>query len=69
MFEQTRMEKTGLVLCPTSPTTKDQLSRLQPDWILVLEEYKKLAIVDLCRPSDVNNADDASVVATTTLAL
>ncbi len=28
----------------------------QPDWILVSEEHKKIAIVDLCRPSDVHHA-------------
>jgi hypothetical protein len=60
MFESTRMVKTGLVLTgllrPTSPTTIDQLGRRQPDWILVSEKDKKIAIIDLCRPSDVNNA-------------
>ncbi len=50
------MVKTGLILCPTSTTTIDQLGRRQPDWILVSEECKKITIVDLCRPSDVHNA-------------
>jgi len=56
MFEETRMVKTGLILCPTSTTTIAQLGRRQPDWILVSDEHKKIAIVDLCRPSDVHHA-------------
>jgi hypothetical protein len=56
MFEETRMVKTGLILCPTSMTTIDQLGRRQPDWTLVSDEHKKIAIVDLCRPSDVHHA-------------
>ncbi len=56
MFEETRMVKTGLVLRPASLTEIDQLGRRQPDWIVISEEYRNIAIVDLCRPSDVNNA-------------
>ncbi len=50
------MAKTGLVLCSTSLADVDQLGRRQPDWILVSEEHKTIAIVDLCRPSDVHQA-------------
>ncbi len=59
MLGETRMVKTILVLRPTSLTEidqADQLGRRQQVWILVSEEYKKIDIVDLCRPSDVNNA-------------
>jgi hypothetical protein len=48
------MAKYGLVLRSTSLTDVDQLGRRQPNWILVSEERKKIAIVDLCRPSDVH---------------
>ena len=33
---------------------EDDLGRLQPDWVIVSEAHKKLAIVDLCRPTDVH---------------
>ncbi len=61
------MAKSGLILSSTSLANADQLGRRQPDWILVLElrlgrrlpdwilvskEQKRIAIVDLCRPSD-----------------
>jgi hypothetical protein len=46
------MAKSGFVLRSTSLTDVDQLGRRQPNcqWILVSEERKKIAIVDLCRP-------------------
>ncbi len=60
VFEETRMAKSGLVLRPTSPAEVDQLDRRQPYWILVSEEYRKIAVVasvvDLCRRSDVHHA-------------
>ncbi len=68
MFEEKSLKSTGLVLRPVSATsvararkqpTTDQdseqdLGRWQPDWILVSSELKKIAILDLCRPSDVH---------------
>jgi hypothetical protein len=56
MFEETRMSRTGLVLQPTSSTTTNQLGRRQPDWVLVSETHKRIAIVNLCRPSDASPA-------------
>ncbi len=56
VFEETRIARSGLVLCPMSPAKTDQQGRRQPDWMLVSEEHKKIAIVDLCRPSDVLHA-------------
>ena len=56
VFEETRMARTGLVLRPTPLATTDQLGRRQSDWILVSKTHKKIAIVDLCRPSDVHPA-------------
>ena len=56
VFEETRMAQTGLILRPTPQATIDQLGRRQPDWLLVSETHKKIAIVDLCRPSDVHPA-------------
>ena len=53
MHEETPMAKTGLVLRPTALATVAQLGRRQPDWVLVSSEHKRIAIVDLCRPSDV----------------
>jgi hypothetical protein len=55
-FEETRMAKTGLILRSSSLTADDvdQLGRRQPDWILVPIEAKRIAIVDLCRPSDIH---------------
>jgi hypothetical protein len=50
MFEETRMVKTGLVHRLISLTETDQLGRRQQYWILVSEEYKKIAFVDLCSP-------------------
>jgi len=55
LFEETRMAKTGLILRSSSLTADnvDQLGRRQPDWILVSKEAKRIAIIDLCRPSDI----------------
>ena len=69
MFEETSMKSTGLILRPVSaasiararqrPIEGDtermcSLDRWQPDWILVSHELQRIAIVDLCRPSDVH---------------
>ena len=56
VFEETQMSRTSLVLQPTSSATTDQLGRRQPDWVLVSETHKRIAIVDLCRPSDTSPA-------------
>ena len=50
------MAKTGLILRSSFPTADDvdQLGRRQPDWILVSKEAKRIAIIDLCRPSDIH---------------
>ena len=53
-FEETPMAQTGLTLRPTPLATVEQLGRRQPDWVLVSEGLKKIAIVDLNRPSDVH---------------
>ncbi len=53
VYEETPMAKTGLVLRPTTMATVDQLGRRQPDWVLVSHELRRIAILDLCRPSDV----------------
>ncbi len=50
------MAKTGLVLRSTSLADVDQLGWRQPGWILVSEVHKKIAIVDMSRPSDVHQA-------------
>ena len=54
LFEETRMSNTGLVLCSTSQATAEQWGRRQPDWVLVSHRHKRIAIADLCRPSDVH---------------
>ena len=69
MFEEACMKNTGLILRPVSAASIAQarqrpvevdtesmcsLDRLQPDWIFVSHELRKIAIVDLCRPSDVH---------------
>ncbi len=56
LFEETRVANTGLVHCSPSRTDNDinRLGRRQPDWILVSKKHKRIAIVDLCRPSDVH---------------
>jgi len=70
MFEEKSLKSTGLVLRPVSatsiararsqptadPNSEQDLGRWQPDWILVSDELKKIAILDLCRPSDVHPA-------------
>ena len=48
------MAQTGLTLRPTPLATVEQLGRRQQDWVLVSEKLKKIAIVDLNRPSDVH---------------
>jgi hypothetical protein len=50
------MAKTGLILRSSSLTDDDvdQLGRLQPDWILVSKEAKKIAVIDLCCPSNIH---------------
>ena len=67
MFEESSLRSTGLVLRPVSttsvaqarrqptddPESEQDLGRWQPDWILVSSELKKIAVLDLCRPSDV----------------
>jgi hypothetical protein len=50
------MSRTGLILCSTSQATAEQWGRRQPDWVLVSHNHKRIAIVDLCRPSDVHTA-------------
>jgi len=71
IFEETRMGATGLQLRPVSASQvvnarpdcepvadshgRCHLTRWQPDWLLVSSELKKIAIVDLCRPSDVHH--------------
>ena len=56
VFEETRMSRTSLVLQSTSSATVDELGRRQPDWVLVSESLQRIAIVDLCRPSDMSPA-------------
>ena len=53
LFEETPMGRTGLKLRPTTQASLEQLNRRQPDWVLVSSVAKKIAIVDLSRPSDV----------------
>jgi hypothetical protein len=48
------MSKTGLKICSTPQATAEQWGRRQPDWVLVSQHHKRIAIVDLCRPSDVH---------------
>jgi hypothetical protein len=33
--------------------TIEQIGRRQPDWLLISDEFKRIAIPDLCRPSNV----------------
>jgi hypothetical protein len=58
LFEETRMAKTGIILRSSSliDDDVDQLGRRQPDWILVSTVHKRIAIVDLCHPSDIHQA-------------
>jgi hypothetical protein len=50
------MVNTGLTLRSTPQVTAEQLGRRQPDWVLVSQHHKRIAVVDLCRPSDVHSA-------------
>ena len=68
VFEETRMGKLGLRLRPVSaarvaqalnsnviPSEHDcDLGRWQPDWVIVSEVHKRIAIVDLCRSADIH---------------
>jgi hypothetical protein len=69
MFEDTFMKNTDLILSLVSATSisyaqqrqmeRDAecmccLDQGQPDWVFVSHALKKIAIVDLCRPSDVH---------------
>ena len=47
IFEETRMSKTGLKICSTPQATAEQWGRRQPDWVLVSQHHKRIAIVDL----------------------
>ena len=51
LFEETPIAHTGLILSPTSLATVKQWGCQQLDWVLVSSELKKIAIVDLHRPS------------------
>jgi hypothetical protein len=53
VYEETPMARTGLVLHPTTMATLGQLGRQQPDLVLVSHKLKRIAILDLCWPSDV----------------
>lgn len=50
------MSNTGLILCSTPQATAEQWGRRQPDWVLVSQHHKRIAIADLHRPSDVHPA-------------
>lgn len=52
VVEQARPENAQAVTTPTDGVC--DLSRWQPDWVLVSTTLKRIAIVDLCRPSDVH---------------
>jgi ribonuclease HI len=54
VLTETRMVDTGLVLCSHPQTVPVQVNRWQPDWTLISKHHKRIAIVDLCRPSDVH---------------
>jgi hypothetical protein len=58
LFEETHVANIGLALCSSSRTDNDidRLGRRQPDWILVSKQDKRIAIVDLGRPSDIHQA-------------
>ena len=60
LFEETPVVRTGLTLRSTPQATVDQLGRRQPDWIAISAVHKRIAIMDLCRPSDVLPAQDSS---------
>ena len=50
------MSNTGLTLRPTPQLSAEQWGLLQPDWVLVSQQHKRIAVVDLCRQSDVHPA-------------
>ncbi len=50
------MSKTGLKVFSTPQAAAEQWGRRQPDGVLVSQHHKRIAIVDLCRPSDVHPA-------------
>ena len=50
------MSRTGLTICSTPQAAAEQWGRWQPDWVLVSQHHKRIAIKDLCRPSDVHPA-------------
>jgi hypothetical protein len=50
------MSSTGLIPCSTSQATAEQWGRRQLDWVLVSQCHKRIAILDLCSPSDVHPA-------------
>ena len=68
VVEETRMGQLGLRLRPVAISRIAQalnqnmdlveqaydLGRWQPDWVIVSETYKRIAIVDLCRSADVH---------------
>ena len=76
VYEETRMGNMGLTLSKVSaavatagkPFVADSagecdLQRWQPDWVAISCDHKCIAIIDLCRPSDVHE-DQLEVAAT-----
>ena len=53
LFEETPVVRTGLTLRSNPQATADQLGHRQPDWIAISAVQKRIAIMDLCHPSDV----------------
>ncbi len=67
VHEETRMGNMGLTLSTVPAVVvvnagksagvdaagECDLQRWQPDWVAISHAHKKLAIIDLCRPSDV----------------
>jgi hypothetical protein len=53
MYVETPMAKTVLVLRPTDHATSEQIGRRKQDWLLMSGELDRIAIPDLCNPSDV----------------
>jgi hypothetical protein len=47
------MVNTGLTPRSTPQVTAEQWGLRQPDWVLVSQHHRRIAVVDLCRPSDV----------------
>ena len=68
VLEETRMGNMGLILrtVPATlvasaknlplddPKRMCDVSRWQPDWVAISQNHKRIAIIDLCRPSDVH---------------